>query len=279
MPPAVSHDALGRFSLNQMTTQRWTVAEAIDGCLRADIPYIGLWREKVSELGVAHTAKLLRETGLRVSSLCRGGFFPAPDNAAFKKRLEENLRAVDEAAELGASILVLVCGGLGDQPLATARKMVREGIATVVPYAQQRGVKLAIEPLHPMFAADRSVITTLKEANDLALDYAAHEVGVIADVYHIWWDPSVYTEISRAGAHLSGFHVSDWIIPLPDILLGRGMMGDGVIDLNALRKAVEQAGYSGPIETEIFNQTIWDTPGDEVLELAKRRYVDYVFVD
>jgi sugar phosphate isomerase/epimerase len=265
-----------RLSLNQRTTERWSVREAVEGCARAGIPAIGLWRDKVAQAGLAESARLVRDAGLQVSSLCRGGMFPAVTAAERRERIEDNRRAIDEAAELGAEVLVLVCGGVPDRDITAAREMVAEGIAAVVPYAVERGVRLGIEPLHPMFAADRSVIVTLEQANDLAARLAVDNVGVVIDVYHVWWDPQVYAEIDRAAGRIFGFHVNDWLVPTPDVLLGRGMMGDGVIELRRLREAVDRAGYSGPIEVEIFNQTIWDAPGDEVLALMVERFREYV---
>jgi sugar phosphate isomerase/epimerase len=227
-----SAGAFARLSLNQATVQSWSVKEAVDGCARAGIPWIGLWREKVAEQGLAESARLARDAGLRVSSLCRGGFFPAPSAAERRARIDDNARALDEAAELGTDVLVLVCGGLpaGSRDLDGARQMVEDGIAALVPHAQARGVRLAIEPLHPMFAADRSVIATLGLANDIAQRLGSAHVGVVIDVYHVWWDPTVEAEIARAAPHTLGFHVNDWIVPLPDVLRGRGMMGDGCID-------------------------------------------------
>ncbi len=266
---------LARLSLNQATTQRWTLREAVDGCSGAGIPWIGPWRDKVAEAGGAVAgARMIRDAGLRVSSLCRGGFFPAATPSARRERIDENRRAVDEAAELGTEVLVLVCGPAPDRDIDAARHMVEDGIAAVIPYAAERGVRLAIEPLHPMFAGDRSVIVTLAQANGMLERLDSPHVGVAVDVYHVWWDPEVYAQIARAAGHILGFHISDWLAPPPDVLLGRGMMGDGVIELRRLRAAVEAAGYTGPIEVEIFNQQIWDTPGDQVLARIRERYPD-----
>jgi sugar phosphate isomerase/epimerase len=271
----MSEPDLARLSLNQVTTQNWGMAEAIDGCTRAGVGWIGVWRNKAAELGVAETARRLRSTGVRASSVCRGGFFAAPSPAERQQRLDDNRRAIDEAAELGASVLVLVAGPACDRDLDRARQIVEDGIHALVPHAVQCGVRLAIEPLHPMYAADRSVVVTLAQANALAEQIASPAVGVAVDVYHVWWDPDVYAQIARAGTnrHIYGFHISDWLVPPPDHLLGRGMMGDGVIQLRRLREAVDAAGYDGPIEVEIFNQQIWDMPGDAVLALAKQRYL------
>jgi sugar phosphate isomerase/epimerase len=264
--------SLSRLSLNQATTQNWGMAETIDGCARAGVGWIGLWRHKVQEIGLAETARRLSGAGLKVSSLCRGGFFPAPSPQARQERIDDNLRAVDEAATLGAGVLVLVCGPAPDRDLDAARQMVEDGIRTVLPYAAERNIRLAIEPLHPMYAGDRSVVVTLAQANAMAERIGSPGVGVAVDVYHVWWDPQVYVEIARAGTSILGFHVSDWLVPPPDHLLGRGMMGDGIIQIRRLRQAVDAAGYTGPIEVEIFNQQIWDTPGERVLEQMKERF-------
>jgi sugar phosphate isomerase/epimerase len=268
--------SIDRLSLNQITTNRWSLKEAVEGCLRAEVPWIALWRDKIEDIGLKESKRIISDAGIKVSSICRGGMFPAATRAERKKRIEDNMRAVDEAAELGSDVLVLVCGPAPDKDLAGARKMVADGIEALVPYAKERGVKLGIEPLHPMYAAERSVIVSLAHANDLALKYSADEVGVIVDVFHVWWDPDLFKQISRASGRILGYHVSDWIVPTPDLLLGRGMMGDGVIDLRPIRLAVEDAGYKGPIEVEIFNQEIWDRPGDDVLALMKERYLEYV---
>lgn len=265
-----------RLSLNQITTERWNLREAVEGCVRAGIPWISLWRHKIAETGLAESRRLVRDAGLRVSSICRGGMFPAATAAERQARLDDNRRAVDEAAELGADVLVLVCGPAPDRDIDSARKMVAEGIEKLVPYAQSCGVKLGIEPLHPMYAAERSVIVTLAQANAMAEQYRPDQVGVVVDVFHVWWDPDLYNQISRASGRILGFHVSDWIVPTPDLLMGRGMMGDGVIEIRRIRKAVEAAGYHGPIEVEIFNKAIWDQPGDEVLSLMKERYLEHV---
>lgn len=264
-----------RLSLNQITTNRWSVKEAADGCARAKIPWIALWRDKVADAGLKQSRRLVQDAGLKVSSLCRGGMFPAATAAERDARIDDNRRAIEEAAELGAEVLVLVCGPAPDRDIGAARRMVEEGIAAIVPYAEQCGVKLGIEPLHPMYAAERSVINTLAQANAIAEQFAPHQVGVVVDVFHVWWDPALYQEIVRARGRILGFHVSDWIVPTPDMLLGRGMMGDGVIEIRRIREAVEAAGYTGPIEVEIFNQEIWDRPGDDVLAQMKEQYLEH----
>ena len=268
-----------RLSLNQMTLGRATVAEAIDACVDAGIPAIGLWREKVAELGLPETRARVQAAGLAVSSLCRGGFFSCSSERERHQRRAENRRAIEEAAELGATVLVLVCGGIADDGLEAARRDVEEGVAELIPDAERAGVVLGVEPLHPMFCADRSVLSTLRQANDLVERISSPHVGVVIDAYHVWWEPGLTTEIARAGSSIVGFHVADWIVPLPDVLMGRGLMGDGVIQLHALRGAVEAAGYSGPIEVEIFNESLWDAPPREAAREVRRRFEKHVAED
>jgi len=268
--------ALDRLSLNQATVEQWSLREAVEGCTRHGIGWIGPWRHKVAELGVTASARLIRDAGLRATGLCRGGWFPAATPAERRARIEDNLRAVEQAAELGTDVLVLVCGPAPNRDLAAARAMVADGVAAIVSHAAACSVRLAIEPLHPMFAGDRSVIVTLGEALDLAERFPADRCGVIVDAYHVWWDPEVEAQVARAGGRILGYHVSDWLAPPPDALLGRGMMGDGVIELRRLRGLVEAAGYAGPIEVEIFNQALRDAPGDDVLALLAERFLAVV---
>ena len=267
---------ISRLSINQYTLRHSTIPQFLEDCAVERIPFVALWREKIAETGLDQVRKLLGDAGIKVSSLCRGGFFPASTLHQQSKNLEENFRAVDEAAAIGAEVLVLVCGGIANRDIDRSREMVVEGVARLLPYAKQAGIKLGIEPLHPMFAADRSVIVSLGQANGIIELFKSSNLGVVIDVYHVWWDPAVYTEIARASGHIFGFHVNDWIVPLPDRLNGRGMMGDGVIEIRRLREAVTQAGYLGPVEIEIFNEELWRLPGRELLRLAKDRFVEYV---
>jgi sugar phosphate isomerase/epimerase len=267
---------LARLSLNQITADRASLRDAVEACARHGVPYMAIWRHKVAETGLSAAARLVRDAGVRVSSVCRGGMFPAATRAEREARLADNRRAVDEAAALGAAVLVLVCGPAPDKDIAAARRMVADGLAALAPYAAERGVRLGIEPLHPAFAAERSCITTLAEARCLAERCDPASVGIIADVYHIWWDPQLQDELARAQGRLLGFHVSDWLVPVHDVLMNRGMMGDGVIELRPIRVAVERAGYAGPIEVEIMNEAVWSTPLDTLLPLMKERYLAYV---
>ena len=265
-----------RLSLNQMTTNNWSVQQAVEGCVRHGIPSIALWRHKIAETGLAGCVRLVRDAGLHVSSVCRGGMFPAPTAEERRKAIEDNFRAVDETAELQADSLVIVAGGCQGTGIEAARQMVKDGIAAVVPYARQRGVRIGLEPLHPMFAADRAVLNTIDHTLQLAAAYGPEEVGVILDVFHIWWDPELAAAIARAAGRIYGFHVNDWLVPLPDTLLGRGLMGDGAIDNRGIRALVERAGYTGPIEVEIFNRALWDADPDTVLAQVVERFEELV---
>jgi sugar phosphate isomerase/epimerase len=276
-PPASEplRDA-ARLSFNQITSDRASLAAVLDACARHGVPYISAWRHRIADVGIEKAVRLVRDAGVRLSSVCRGGMFPAATREERERRIDDNRRAVDEAAALGAPVLVLVCGPAPDRDIDTARQMVEDGISHIAPYAAERGVQLGIEPLHPAFAAERSCITTLREARRLAERFDAATVGIIADVYHIWWDPELYDEIARAKGRILGFHVSDWLVPATNVLMNRGIMGDGVIELRRIRDAVERTGYVGPIEVEIFNESVWATPIDELLPLLKARFVEHV---
>jgi sugar phosphate isomerase/epimerase len=271
------NERLARLSLNQRTIQRWSVPEAVAGCVRAGVPWIGLWREEVADVGVSEAARLVRGAGLSVSSLCRGGFFPHRTAEEGAARARDNRAAVDEAVALGTDVLVLVCGGVVDD-LGRSREQVAEGIADLAPYAGERGVRLAVEALHPMYCADRSVIVTLAQALDLAERFPADQVGVVVDTFHQWWDPDLEAQIARAGAgdRILSYQVCDWLDPLPDVLLGRGLMGDGPIDFQRFGSWVAAAGYEGPIEVEIFNAELWARDGDEVLGDVRDRYLAHI---
>jgi sugar phosphate isomerase/epimerase len=266
---------LERLSFNQMTAGKASLHEVVDACVRNGIQWIGPWRHAL-ENDPVKAGKLLRDAGLKVSSLCRGGMFPAATAEERQQRIEDNLRAIDEAAALGTDLLVLVNGPAPDKDIDGARQMVLDGIGAVLDHATESGVRLGIEPLHPMFAADRSVVVTMSEANAMAEQLYSPQVGLVVDVYHVWWDHEVYREIARAGERIFAFHVSDWIVPLPDTLMGRGLMGDGVIEIPRLREAVEAAGYRGPIEVEIFNQQLWSQSAEEIAEAVAKRFQEWV---
>ncbi|MBS3850464.1 sugar phosphate isomerase/epimerase [Devosia sp. BSSL-BM10] len=263
-------------SINLATTRQvWGFAEAVDGCLKAGITAISPWRDQIAAIGLDEAARIVRDNKIQVTGVCRGGMFPAETAAGRQAQIDDNLHAIDEAAALNADCLVLVVGGLpgSSKDLVGARQMVTDGIAAMLPHAKASGVKLAIEPLHPMYAADRACINTIDQALDVC-EVLGETVGVAIDVYHVWWDPQLANAIARAGRmnRIFAHHICDWLVPTKDMLLDRGMMGDGVIDLPGIRKMVEDAGFFGPQEVEIFSQdNWWKRPGDEVLGVIKER--------
>jgi sugar phosphate isomerase/epimerase len=276
----LAQGGLQHLALNWATVrEKWSLAETIEGCARRGIPGIAPWRDPVQAMGAEAAGRQIRDAGLRVSGYCRAGMFPAADAAGLQAALDDNRRAIDEAAALGAECLVILGGGMpaGSKDLPLARRQARDGLAAILPYARERGVPLAIEPLHPMYAADRCCISTLKQANDLCenLDLQGEGgIGVAIDVYHVFWDPALEREVKRAGAaRILAFHVCDWLVPTRDLLLDRGMMGDGVIDIPRIRGLVEAAGYDGLIEVEIFSRdNWWRRDPEEVLAVIAERY-------
>jgi sugar phosphate isomerase/epimerase len=261
-------------SINSITVKPWSLEQLVEGCARAGISAISPWRDIVQACGAERAGKLIRAQSMTVTGLCRGGMFPAADEAGRRAALDDNRRAVDEAAAIGAQCLVLVVGGLpkGSRDLNGARRQVRDGLAALLPYARQVKVPLAIEPLHPMFAADRACVNTLAQANDLC-EELGEGTGVAVDTYHLWWDPDLPREIKRAGKNIVAYHVNDWLVPTRDLLLDRGMMGDGVIDLRAIRGMVEATGYRGHCEVEILSaENWWKRDPDEVLRICIERH-------
>ncbi|HKB34769.1 MAG TPA: sugar phosphate isomerase/epimerase family protein [Candidatus Dormibacteraeota bacterium] len=269
-------DELRRLSLNQATIPSWSLPEAADGCAKAGLGWIGVWRDRLAEVGIAAATRSIRDAGIGVSSLLRGGFFDASESTARRRHMDGNRRAVEEAAELHAQTLVLVCGPAAGRDLEGARAYIAEAIAELRDFAAPCGVALGIEPMHPVYCADRSAVVTLRQALALAAPHPQAEVGVVIDAYHVWWDPDLRAEVAAARGRIQGYHVCDWLVPPPDHLNGRGMMGDGVIDLRGLRRMVDEAGYDGPIEAEIFNPTVWALAGNEALDLVCRRYLEHV---
>jgi sugar phosphate isomerase/epimerase len=262
-----------RLSLNQYTAKPWSLERAVDACVKREIPSIAIWRDKIAEAGFSRAVAMVRAAGLRVSSVCRGGSFPSPSATERERRIDDNRRAIDEAAALGAPALVLVCGPAEGQSLSLAREQVTDGIAAIVYDASNAGVRLAIEPVHPMMIAERSVIASLEEANDLASMFMSHAVGVMCDTYHIFWDAHVEREIARAGERICGFQLSDWTTPRGDVTADRAMIGDGCIELASISAAIEEAGYRGDIEIEVLNATAWESADlDAWLDTAVARY-------
>jgi sugar phosphate isomerase/epimerase len=270
--------SIGNLSINLATVRaQYTMAQAVDACLAQGITAIAPWRDQVQATGLKEAASIVRTNNMRVTGLCRGGMFPAADKAGLAAAIDDNKRAIDEAAAIQADCLVLVVGGLpkGSRNPAAARAMVAEGLAAILPHARESRMPLAIEPLHPMYAADRACINTLEQALDVC-DLLGDGVGVAIDVYHVWWDPKLYAQIARAGANgrILAHHICDWLVPTRDLLLDRGMMGDGIIDLRAIRVAMEKAGYRGPQEVEIFSsENWWKRPGEEVLATCSERFL------
>jgi len=264
-------------SLNLATVRpQFGFAAAADACLAQGITAIAPWRDQVEAIGLDEAARIVKMNGIQVTGYCRGGMFPAADKSGLAAAIDDNKRAIDEAAALGADCLVMVVGGLpgASKDIAAARAMVAEGLAAVLPHARACHVPLAIEPLHPMYAADRACVNTLEQALDLC-DVLGAGVGVAIDVYHTWWDPKIRAQIARAGRNdqILAHHICDWLVPTRDLLLDRGMMGDGVIDLKQLRGDIEQAGFHGPQEVEIFSsQNWWKRPGEEVIATCIERY-------
>ena len=264
-------------SLNTATVrEQWDLRQAADGCVRHGISGIAPWREQVQALGPKEAGDLIRDHGLMVSGLCRGGLFTAPDTAGRQAAIDDNKRAIDEAAAIGAQCLVILGGGLpeGSKDLAGARAQVGDGIAAILPHARAAGVPLAIEPLHPMYATERCCVSTLAQANDLCDALAPDDpmLGIAVDVYHVHWDPELAQQIARAGPRILAFHVCDWLAPTRHMLLDRGMMGDGLIDIPHIRGLVEATGYDGLIEVEIFSQDWWRREPDLVLRTVAERY-------
>ncbi|MGF9646449.1 sugar phosphate isomerase/epimerase family protein [Pseudarthrobacter oxydans] len=270
-----------RLAINSATTKKWTLAQVVEGCVNAGIPSIGPWRDRVEEAGLDKAARLIKDAGLRVSSLCRGGFLTAADPEGQAAALADNRAAILEAVALGTKELFLVVGGLapGEKDVVAARRRVADRLADLAPFAEENGVRLVLEPLHPMYAADRALISTLGQALDLAAPFDSSTVGVAVDTFHVWWDPELKAQIERAGREnrIASYQVCDFNMPIAaDPLLSRGYMGDGVVDFATIGTWVRDAGYTGDIEVEIFNQDIWDTDGNTVLATVKDRYAELV---
>jgi len=267
-------------SINTATVrEKCNLRQVAEACRRHNIRGISPWRDKLAEVGAKEGARIIRDNGLTVTGLCRGGFFPAPDRKGRQAAIDDNLRAIDEAATIEARCLVIVAGGLakGSKDLGGAREMIRDGLGAIFDHARSCGVPIAIEPMHPMYAADRGCVNTLAHALDLCDELDGRNgtaMGVAVDLYHVWWDPQLKAQIERAGEkRLMGFHLCDWLVPTTDLLLDRGMMGDGVIDIPLVRSWMEAAGYHGMHEVEIFSKdNWWKKDPDEVLLTCKVRH-------
>ncbi len=265
---------LSRLCIHTATTKPWSIEIAIEQYARAGVGGITVWRDALSGRDPAAVGRRISDAGLEAVSLCRGGFFPAVDRGVRRKAIEENLRAVDEAAALGAPVVVLVCGADPEQALESSREQIAEGIIAVNERAREVGVRLAVEPLHPMYADAKSAINTMQSANDLCDRVDDPNVGVAVDVYHVWWDPNATAEIKRCGTagRLFAFHICDWRVPTSDLLLDRALMGEGCIDVPRFRRIVEGSGFDGYREVEIFSTRYWSMDQSRYLEMIIEAY-------
>ena len=269
---------LSKCCIHTITTKPWRLEEAVDAYAKAGVGGITVWRQALAGHAPSAAGELIRGAGLKIVSLCRGGFFPARDAQGRQAAIDENRRVVDEAASLGAPLIVLVCGAVPGMPLTEARRQIADGIAAVLPHAAASGVKLAIEPLHPMYADDRSAINTMKQAAAICAELRSPWLGIALDVYHVWWDPDLEEEITRCGRQgwLSAFHVCDWRTPTTDLLEDRGLPGEGCIPIKQIRGWVEQAGFHGFIEMEIFSNAYWEMDQREFLSRIVAAYRAHV---
>jgi sugar phosphate isomerase/epimerase len=267
-----------RLCIHTITTKPLAIEKAAELYMAEGVKGITVWRDALAGRNIRATGEMLRQQGLTPVSLCRGGFFPSADRKLRQNAIDDNRKAIDEAFELGTNLIVLVCGADPAQKLHESREQIYEGISAVLPYAAAAGVKLAIEPLHPMYADTRSAINTIEQANELAERIASPYVGVAVDVYHLWWDPHLEEGIKRCGAggNLFAFHVCDWKSPTTDLLNDRGLMGEGCIPLKKIRSWVEEAGFKGFIEVEIFSTAYWKEDQHEFLKKIVSAYLNHV---
>lgn len=266
-----------RLCVHTITTKPWALEQAVERYAAAGVRGITVWRQALEGREIAASGRLIREVGLSLVSLCRGGFFAGDTPRIRAQALDENRRCVDEAAALGAPLVVLVCGAVPTQPLAESRRQITEAIALLAPHAAAANVKLAIEPLHPMYAGDRSAVNTIAQARTICRQIASPVVGIAIDVYHVWWDDQLETEISACGreGRLFAFHVCDWRTPTIDLLNDRGLMGEGCIPIAQIRGWVERAGFHGFNEVEIFSDRLWAGDQDRFLEAIKTAYLTH----
>jgi sugar phosphate isomerase/epimerase len=271
------HD-LSRCAIHTQTNKPWTLAQCIAGYKSVGVNAISVWRHVLEPMGAREAGRMLKDAGMHVPALVRGGFFPAADKTARQTAIDMNRVCIDEAREIGAEMVVLVVGAVPGQPLAEGRKQVADGIAAILDQAQSANVKLAIEPLHPMYAADKSCINRMSEARAVCEALGHPMLGIAVDVYHVWWDPDLETQITWAGKNgkLFGFHVCDWRVDTRHFLTDRGLMGDGCIDMRTIRGWVEDAGFCGFNEVEIFSERYWAMDQDEYLGLIRDAYLKCV---
>ena len=268
---------LSKLCIHTITLKPWTIEKSAQRFSEAGVAGITVWRDAIAGRDIGAIGKLLRSLNLQVVSLCRGGFFPALQAQQREAAIEENKKAIDEASELGAPMLVLVCGAAPGQSLIESREQIKWGIEACLPYAEKKGVKLTIEPLHPMYAGDRSAINTLEQANDIAEHFDSKWVGIALDVYHLWWDPNLENQIIRCGQNnnISAFHICDWKTPTLDMLNDRGIMGEGCINIKEIRGWVEDAGFHGYNEVEIFSTSHWAEDQDAYFDKIINGYLHF----
>lgn len=268
---------LDRLCVHTITTKPWSIEEIIDNYPRAEVKTVSVWRDLLQNREASKIGAQIRDAGMEVASLVRGGFFTGKTEAEIQASLDDNRRAIDEASALGAPMIVLVCGAVPGESIHRSLSQIQTGLETLLPYAETCGVKLGIEPLHPMYADSRSAICTLKTANEFAEKFNSPHLGVVVDVFHLWWDPDLEAECKRCGEHgnLFAFHICDWKMDMEDMLNDRGLMGEGVIRIREIRSWVEAAGFNGFHEVEIFSNRLWATDQTELLERIKRAYLEY----
>ncbi|MGK7396169.1 MAG: sugar phosphate isomerase/epimerase family protein [Candidatus Cyclobacteriaceae bacterium M3_2C_046] len=264
-----------KLCIHTITTKPWKLNQAVEKYAQAGVGGITVWRDAVEGINIKDAGDLIRNNNLEIISYCRGGFFPHTEVTGRQKAIEDNLLMVDEAAALGAPLIVLVCGAEPRQSLFESRDQIKKGIEALIPHCEEMGIQLAIEPLHPMYADNRSAINTLGQANDMAEYFQSEVVGVAVDVYHLWWDPDLEQEIQRCGQNknLYAFHICDWKIPTTDLLLDRGLMGEGCIPVKKIRNWVEATGFDGFKEVEIFSNHYWNMDQDEFLQQILAAYL------
>ncbi|MEM6884205.1 MAG: sugar phosphate isomerase/epimerase family protein [Verrucomicrobiota bacterium] len=269
-------EKLDRLAIHTMTTKPWDLPTACAKYAAAGVPGVGLWRQWLAERTLEESRTILDDHGVKAVSIVRGGFFPYLDERQKQDAHYDNIKALDEAAAVGASQVVLVCGAEPTLSLSENRRHITAGIAALVDHASKVKVKLSIEPLHPMYADCRSAVNTIGQCNDMIDQIGEDWVGIAADVYHIWWDPELEKQVKRAGKRIIGFHVCDWVTPTNDMLNDRGLMGEGCIDNAGIRQLVETTGFDGPIEVEIFSNRHWESDQDEYLQKIIQAYRDHV---
>lgn len=267
---------LSRMGIHTFTTRPWTLSQCLDEYALAGVRHITVWRNVIEGPGLMKAARMVRESGLKPTALCRAGLFPAQSQIGRRTAIDDTRRAIHEAAEIGAPLVVIVPGAVPRMDLADQRAMVRDGIEAVLAEAEAADVRLGLEPLHPMYADSRSVISTVAQALELVESIDSPQLGLVVDVFHTWWDHRLEDDLRRARGRLFAFHVNDWLSPMEDMLMDRGLMGEGCIPIRRIRSWMDAAGFDGPIEVEIFSNRLWARDQREYLEAIKRAYLAHV---